>query len=299
VRCGPASAPVWCRRGARGRRRRVAGPTLVEHLLDELGMLLRRSGSSSSIDKSSEAGTNSVSVRSVVRDSGRRVGQADPLDLTRLDEPGGAQRAEVLPDRAGEISRVAARSSAVASPRRLSAVSTRRWVGDGVISTMAMSRSYTFSTVSQGRTCEIAGRAGSKEGAMVIRTGTRAGRHVSMTVPPTSVASVAQGRHDPRSQQHRSQRGSAMSETVASARRDAANETGAEREPAPDRGAGRARLPVRLAAPTSTPTSPLRVSTRDVVRFISAKKNEPEWLLEWRLSAYEAGPRWTSPTGPS
>ena len=24
----------------------------------------------------------------------------------------------------------------------------------------------------------------------------------------------------------------------------------------------------------------------DTVRFISAKKNEPEWLLDWRLKAY-------------
>ncbi len=24
----------------------------------------------------------------------------------------------------------------------------------------------------------------------------------------------------------------------------------------------------------------------DIVRFISAKKDEPEWLLEWRLRAY-------------
>src|SRR6266852_2752805 len=24
----------------------------------------------------------------------------------------------------------------------------------------------------------------------------------------------------------------------------------------------------------------------DIVRFISAKKNEPEWMLEWRLKAY-------------
>ncbi|UXP34018.1 Fe-S cluster assembly protein SufB [Reichenbachiella agarivorans] len=30
--------------------------------------------------------------------------------------------------------------------------------------------------------------------------------------------------------------------------------------------------------------------SEDIVRFISAKKNEPEWMLEWRLSAYE---RWT------
>ena len=26
--------------------------------------------------------------------------------------------------------------------------------------------------------------------------------------------------------------------------------------------------------------------SEDIVRFISAKKNEPEWLLEWRLRAY-------------
>ena len=25
----------------------------------------------------------------------------------------------------------------------------------------------------------------------------------------------------------------------------------------------------------------------DIIRFISAKKNEPEWMLEWRLKAYE------------
>ncbi|MEX2365053.1 MAG: Fe-S cluster assembly protein SufB, partial [Pseudohongiellaceae bacterium] len=35
----------------------------------------------------------------------------------------------------------------------------------------------------------------------------------------------------------------------------------------------------------------------DVVRFISAKKNEPEWMLEWRLRAFRAWremvePRW-------
>jgi Fe-S cluster assembly protein SufB len=26
--------------------------------------------------------------------------------------------------------------------------------------------------------------------------------------------------------------------------------------------------------------------TEDTVRFISAKKNEPEWMLHWRLKAY-------------
>ena len=29
--------------------------------------------------------------------------------------------------------------------------------------------------------------------------------------------------------------------------------------------------------------------SEDIVRFISAKKNEPEWLLDWRLKAYR---RW-------
>src|SRR5437868_7930733 len=29
--------------------------------------------------------------------------------------------------------------------------------------------------------------------------------------------------------------------------------------------------------------------SEDIVRFISAKKNEPEWMLEWRLDAYQ---RW-------
>ena len=29
--------------------------------------------------------------------------------------------------------------------------------------------------------------------------------------------------------------------------------------------------------------------SEDIVRFISARKNEPEWLLEWRLDAYR---RW-------
>ena len=28
--------------------------------------------------------------------------------------------------------------------------------------------------------------------------------------------------------------------------------------------------------------------SEDIVRFISAKKNEPEWMLEWRLKAYRA-----------
>ena len=33
----------------------------------------------------------------------------------------------------------------------------------------------------------------------------------------------------------------------------------------------------------------------DVIRFISGKKNEPEWLLEWRLKAYEAWLEMTEP----
>jgi Fe-S cluster assembly protein SufB len=34
----------------------------------------------------------------------------------------------------------------------------------------------------------------------------------------------------------------------------------------------------------------------DTVRFISAKKNEPEWMLEWRLKAYNHWLRMTEPT---
>ncbi len=35
--------------------------------------------------------------------------------------------------------------------------------------------------------------------------------------------------------------------------------------------------------------------SEDTVRFISAKKNEPEWMLEWRLKAYR---RWLTMTAP-
>lgn len=35
--------------------------------------------------------------------------------------------------------------------------------------------------------------------------------------------------------------------------------------------------------------------SEDIVRFISAKKNEPEWLLEWRLSAYREWLKLTEP----
>ena len=34
----------------------------------------------------------------------------------------------------------------------------------------------------------------------------------------------------------------------------------------------------------------------DIVRFISAKKNEPSWLLEWRLKAYRHWRTMTEPT---
>ena len=33
----------------------------------------------------------------------------------------------------------------------------------------------------------------------------------------------------------------------------------------------------------------------DIVRFISAKKEEPEWLLEWRLKAYRNWRKMTEP----
>ena len=36
--------------------------------------------------------------------------------------------------------------------------------------------------------------------------------------------------------------------------------------------------------------------SEDVVRLISAKKQEPEWLLEWRLKAYRHWLTMTEPT---
>jgi Fe-S cluster assembly protein SufB len=39
--------------------------------------------------------------------------------------------------------------------------------------------------------------------------------------------------------------------------------------------------------------------SEDIVRFISAKKNEPEWLLEWRLSAYRNWTKMKEPTWPN
>src|SRR6476660_2583400 len=35
--------------------------------------------------------------------------------------------------------------------------------------------------------------------------------------------------------------------------------------------------------------------TEDTVRFISAKKNEPEWMLEWRLAAFRHWPTMREP----
>lgn len=37
----------------------------------------------------------------------------------------------------------------------------------------------------------------------------------------------------------------------------------------------------------------------DIVRFISAKKNEPEWMLEWRLKAFAQWQKMTPPTWPN
>ena len=36
--------------------------------------------------------------------------------------------------------------------------------------------------------------------------------------------------------------------------------------------------------------------SEDIVRFISAKKNEPEWMLDWRLQAYKEWLKMTEPT---
>ena len=39
--------------------------------------------------------------------------------------------------------------------------------------------------------------------------------------------------------------------------------------------------------------------SEDIVRLISAKKNEPAWLLEWRLKAYRQWLTMTEPTWPN
>ena len=39
--------------------------------------------------------------------------------------------------------------------------------------------------------------------------------------------------------------------------------------------------------------------TEDTVRAISAKKNEPEFLLEWRLKAFKQWQEMTEPTWPN
>ena len=37
----------------------------------------------------------------------------------------------------------------------------------------------------------------------------------------------------------------------------------------------------------------------DVIRLISSKKNEPEWMLEWRLKAYHVWKSMEEPTWPN
>jgi Fe-S cluster assembly protein SufB len=39
--------------------------------------------------------------------------------------------------------------------------------------------------------------------------------------------------------------------------------------------------------------------SEDTVRFISARKNEPEWMLEWRLKAYRQWLTMKEPTWPN
>ena len=43
-------------------------------------------------------------------------------------------------------------------------------------------------------------------------------------------------------------------------------------------------------------TAPKGLS-ENIVRFISAKKNEPDWLLQWRLKAYRHWLTMEEPTG--
>jgi Fe-S cluster assembly protein SufB len=53
--------------------------------------------------------------------------------------------------------------------------------------------------------------------------------------------------------------------------------------------------PAGFATAVETEFAPLGLNT-DIVRYISAKKNEPQWLLDWRLAAFE---RWQTMTEPT
>jgi FeS assembly SUF system regulator len=60
------------------------------------------------------------------------------------------------------------------------------------------------------------------------------------------------------------------------------------------------RSPTRSAAATAPDSSPISKASRrrastDVVRAISARKNEPEWMTQWRLAAYR---HWLTMTPP-
>ena len=50
------------------------------------------------------------------------------------------------------------------------------------------------------------------------------------------------------------------------------------------------------SSPISNPRRRRRAFREDTVRFISAKKNEPEWMLDWRLEAYR---RWLTMREPT
>ena len=50
------------------------------------------------------------------------------------------------------------------------------------------------------------------------------------------------------------------------------------------------------SSPTSKPRKSRKGLSEDVVRLISAKKNEPEWLLEWRLKAFRVWQKMKEPT---
>ena len=59
-----------------------------------------------------------------------------------------------------------------------------------------------------------------------------------------------------------------------------------------------------MSIPTTSTASPTDVETdvmrpglsEDIVRMISAKKNEPDFMLEWRLKAYRHWLTMTEPT---
>ena len=207
------------------------------------------------------------------RGSDRPAGRCAPRSWRASISPAARSATRCCRTALAEISSVAASSSAVASPWRFSASRTRRWVGDGAASVTAMSPIVAaFENFRKEQLVEL-------RSVLVARSVmTYDAPSAAVPEPPPSrrrrsvawlTARTTSARIRPRLSQGEQP---AMSETL----REIEELTNAGYQ-------------YGFSTELDTDIAPPGLN-EDVVRLISAKKNEPEWLLEWRLSAYEA---WT------